>query len=154
MSQITRAIVIAGGVGNRFSGHFIPKQFVEIEGKPVIAFTLQNVLQVPEIKEVVLVINKDYEQLYKDILKTYKLDGIRCIYGGLTRQQSIKSGIREAAGSDYVVVQNAVCPLTEPKLISEVLNQTISKNISTSAYIDVIDTVCLLYTSPSPRDRG
>ena len=57
MSQITRAIVIAGGVGNRFSGHFIPKQFVEIEGKPVIAFTLQNVLQVPEIKEVVLAVS-------------------------------------------------------------------------------------------------
>ncbi len=69
MNEVT-AIVLSGGTGSRFHGSFIPKQFAEIEGKPILAYCLDTYEALPMIDEIALVINDRYEQLYYDICAT------------------------------------------------------------------------------------
>ena len=141
MATKTKVIVVAGGLGNRFSGHYIPKQFVEINTKPLLAYTLEAVQKNSQISETILVINKNYEMLYKDIIRTYKIDRVRSVYGGRTRQESIFNGLTAISDTDYVLVQNAVCPLTSPELIKAVLDTSIETGQAASAYIEVVDTI-------------
>ena len=93
MAQVT-AIVLSGGSGSRFHGSFIPKQFAEIEGKPILAYCLDTYEALPAVDEVVLIINARYEQLYYDICSTYGYLKVRkLIHGGQTRQESVARGL-------------------------------------------------------------
>jgi len=141
LAKVTKAIVIAGGMGGRFSGHYIPKQFVEINSKPILAFVLETIQSISEIAETILVINADYKKLYDDIIQTYNIQRVVPVPGGDTRQESIGNGLKAAGQCDYVVIQNGVCPLTSKDLILNVLNQAVESNAGASAYVEVIDTV-------------
>jgi 2-C-methyl-D-erythritol 4-phosphate cytidylyltransferase len=142
MPNSTTAIVVAAGSGNRFSGHYIPKQFLEISRKPILAFTLETMQTVEEVDDVVLVINRDYEQLYHDIIRSYDFRKIKAIvYGGSTRQESICAGLNAASDAEYVVVQNAVCPMTSPDTIRRVLSKSLETGQGASAYIEVVDSI-------------
>jgi len=141
INKKVRAIIIAGGVGSRFSGHYIPKQFVEVESKPILAFTLENVQSLEFIDEIVLVINKKYEELYKDIIKTYGLASVKYVDGGSTRQESIRKGLEAVSGADFVMIQNGVCPMTSPKLMEKVIRKAIESGTGASSYVEIVDTV-------------
>ena len=94
MPEVT-AIVLSGGTGSRFNGSFIPKQFVEIEGKPILAYCLDTYEALPMIDEIALVINDRYEQLYYDICSTFGyLKVRRFVPGGITRQESAFRGLQ------------------------------------------------------------
>src|SRR5258706_12106978 len=67
------AIVLAGGKGSRFTGSLVPKQFLQLRAKPVLAYVLVTYQNLEMIDDVTLVINAQYEQLYYDILDTYRL---------------------------------------------------------------------------------
>jgi 2-C-methyl-D-erythritol 4-phosphate cytidylyltransferase len=141
MSTVTKAIVLAGGLGVRFSEHYIPKQFIEIDSKPVLAYTLENVQQVSQVDGIILVVHNDYEKICRDIIRTYGIGNIEVVYGGATRQESIYAGLQAARGADYVIVQNGVCPLTSPQLIEAVLRKSQETRNVASAYIEVVDTI-------------
>ena len=47
-----RAVVLAGGHGSRFSGSFVPKQFVQLRGKPILAYVLETYQNLSLIDEV------------------------------------------------------------------------------------------------------
>src|SRR5262245_14308164 len=84
-----RAIILAGGSGSRFTGSFIPKQFVQVKGKPILAYVLSTYQSLALIDDITLVINRRYEQLYYDIVDTYGFYKVRrLIPGGATRQAS------------------------------------------------------------------
>ena len=98
MGPVT-AIVLSGGAGNRFHGSYIPKQFVEIEGKPILAYCLDTYEALSMIDEIALVINERYEQLYYDICSTFGyLKVRRFIAGGSTRQESVACGLAAKSG--------------------------------------------------------
>jgi 2-C-methyl-D-erythritol 4-phosphate cytidylyltransferase len=122
MSEVT-AIVLSGGTGSRFNGSFIPKQFVEIDGRPILAYCLDTYESHPMIDEVVLVVNRKYEQLYYDICSTYGFLKVRrFVPGGKTRQQSVELGLDAIDPCDVVVVQDGVRPFTSEKAIAEAIN--------------------------------
>lgn len=121
MNQVT-AIVLSGGTGSRFQGSFIPKQFVEIEGRPILAYCLDTYEQHPLIDEVALVINEKYEQLYYDICSTYSYLKVRAfVPGGATRQESVARGLEAIDRCDVVVVQDGVRPFSSEKAIAEAI---------------------------------
>lgn len=121
MPEVT-AIVLSGGAGSRFQGSFIPKQFVEIEGKPILAYCLDTYEALPMIDEIALVINERYEQLYYDICSTFGyLKVRRFVYGGATRQESVSQGLRAIDPCEIVVVQDGVRPFSSEKSIAEAI---------------------------------
>lgn len=116
------AIVLSGGTGSRFQGSFIPKQFVNIEGTPLLAYCLETYEALPMIDEIVLVINEKYEQLYYDICSTFGYLKVRkLVPGGATRQESVARGLEAIDRCEVVVVQDGVRPFTSEKSIVEAI---------------------------------
>jgi len=114
------AIVLAGGSGSRFTGSFIPKQFVQVQGKPILAYVLETYQNLSLIDDITLVINARYEQLYYDIVDTYRFFKVRrLVPGGPTRQGSSGAGLAAIEPCEIVVVQDGVRPFTSPRVIME-----------------------------------
>ncbi len=86
-------IIVAGGSGKRIKSN-IPKQFIEVNGKALIIYTIEKFLSYnPEIK-ICIVVHKDYLQHLNDLLKKYFPDKyINTTIGGDTRFYSVKKGL-------------------------------------------------------------
>ena len=114
------AIVLAGGSGSRFTGSFIPKQFVQVRGKPILAHVLETYQKLSLVDDVTLVINARYEQLYYDIVDTYRFFNVRRVApGGPTRQASAAAGLASIEPCEIVVVQDGIRPFTGARVIME-----------------------------------
>jgi 2-C-methyl-D-erythritol 4-phosphate cytidylyltransferase len=115
-----RAIIVAGGSGSRFTGSFFPKQFVQVKGKPILAYVLDTYQNLSLIDDIVLVINRRYEQLYYDIVDTYGFFKVRQIVpGGSSRQASAAAGLASIDPCEIVVMQDGVRPFTSARVIME-----------------------------------
>ena len=115
-----RAIIVAGGSGSRFTGSFFPKQFVQVKGKPILAYILETYQNLSLIDDIVLVINRRYEQLYYDIVDTYGFFKVRRIVpGGQTRQASVAAGLASVEPCEIIVMQDGVRPFTSARVIME-----------------------------------
>jgi 2-C-methyl-D-erythritol 4-phosphate cytidylyltransferase len=116
----TSAIVLAGGKGSRCTGSLVPKQFLQLRGKAILAYVLETYQALAQIDDITLVINPLYEQLYYDILDTYRLFKVRRVVpGGVTRQASSAAGLAATPSCEIVVVQDGVRPFTTPQVIVE-----------------------------------
>lgn len=121
VAEIT-AMILSGGSGSRFHGSYIPKQFAEIEGKPILAYCLDTYESLPVIDEVVLVVNTKYEQLYYDICSTFGFTKVKMMVpGGSTRQESVARGLSAIDPCEVVIVQDGVRPFSSEKSIVEAL---------------------------------
>src|ERR671923_203346 len=121
MAEVT-AIILSGGTGSRFHGSFIPKQFIEVDGKPILAYCLDTYEALPMVDEIVLVINALYEQLYYDICSTFGYLKVRkFVPGGSTRQESVARGLLVTSPCEIVVVQDGVRPFSSEKSIMEAI---------------------------------
>jgi 2-C-methyl-D-erythritol 4-phosphate cytidylyltransferase len=122
MDARTHAIVLAGGRGSRFTGSLVPKQFMQLRGKPILAYVLETYQALDLIDELTLVINPQYEQLYYDIVDTYRFFKVRrVVHGGESRQASSAAGLAAVPPCDLVVVQDGVRPFTSAAVIVEAI---------------------------------
>ena len=93
----TVAIITAGGRGNRM-GQDLPKQFLPIEDKPAIAYTMESLQKSPLVDAIIVVCIAGWEtvvQAYANQFGITKLVGI--CEGGATNHESIENGTRLAA---------------------------------------------------------
>ena len=87
------AMILAGGTGSRV-GLDRPKQFVEILGKPVIAYTIEIYEKCEEIDTIQVVCHKEWKEYLKEIVRLYNFTKVKWIVdGGETYQQSVMNGI-------------------------------------------------------------
>ncbi len=111
------AIIVAGGSGNRMQ-NAIAKQFLLLNGKPMLMHTLiafQNCALNPEI---LLVLNSNQHEYWRTLCDTYKFTvPHRIIEGGAQRFHSVKNGLDHITGEGIVAVHDAVRPLISPELI-------------------------------------
>ncbi len=115
------AIIVAGGSGERIGGH-LPKQFVNIKGKPLLFYTLEKFHGITD--EIILVLPEihltTWEKLYLDFRKDVP---IRVVVGGNTRSESVKNGLAEIEGSGVVAIHDAVRPFVSRKLVVRLLEE-------------------------------
>lgn len=116
------ALLIAGGVGVRM-GKDIPKQFIEVDGKPIIAYTLEAFERHAQIDAIAVVCVDGWQQDLADIAQRYgisKLDKV--VDGGQNGQESIRNGVfalEEVYPADSIVlVHDAIRPLVSAEIIS------------------------------------
>ena len=120
MSNI--AIIFAGGSGVRM-GAGIPKQFLEINGKPVIIHTLQLFQYHDEIDKIYLSVLEDYIPYMKELVDEYRLTKVvSIISGGETAQDSIYNALKKAesenADDSIVLIHDVVRPFISYEVIS------------------------------------
>lgn len=137
MNKKTAALIVAGGIGNRM-GTDIPKQFLEINGKELISYTIDTFVSCDFIDKIVVVCHQSYLEHCKEIL-----DGITkefvVVCGGKTRQESVYNGLIKL-DSDYVLIHDAVrCLVTKEEI--KRLYETLLKNGSCTLAVKAKDTI-------------
>lgn len=117
------AIILAGGTGTRV-GAGMPKQFIPVNGKPILAYTLEIFQANPNIDAIEVVCHRDWLDEAKQICSKYSIDKMRwlCI-GGNTFQESTINGIYNLRGhisdDDIVVISFGASPLTPQEDIDD-----------------------------------
>ena len=118
------ALIIAGGIGARM-GQDIPKQFIHVQNRPVIIYTLEAFQHHPEIDAIEVVCLDGWH----DVLKAYclqfgitKLEGI--VSGGETGQDSIRNGLKDIAtrhmdDDDIVLIHDSIRRMVSHEVISD-----------------------------------
>ncbi len=120
----TFAIIPAGGLGKRIESS-LPKQFIKINSKEIIYYTLKTFDDSGLIDRIVIPVNKDYKTLLKNIISENKFKiPIDIVEGGTERQDSVYNALNslQAADNDIIVVHDAARPL----LSLEILNSSIT----------------------------
>jgi len=114
-------IVVAGGSGIRM-GSEIPKQFLELCGKPVLMHTIQVFRDFdPEIK-IILVLPEDQLQFWKGLCLKHLFSLIhQVVSGGKTRFHSVKNGLSQIEGDGIVFIHDGVRPLVSKETLSSCL---------------------------------
>ncbi|MBN1234075.1 MAG: 2-C-methyl-D-erythritol 4-phosphate cytidylyltransferase [Candidatus Coatesbacteria bacterium] len=116
-------VFLSGGIGRR-TGKNLPKQFVEIAGKPLFIHSLLCFLEYKPIKKIVLVMPENYMELTEKYIGDYKLSNIVLIKGGKTRQQSsfnaLKRINKEKNKENIIVaIHDTARPFTKSEIIEK-----------------------------------
>lgn len=131
------AIILAGGVGSRV-GADRPKQFVEILGKPVLAYTIEIYQNHPEIDGIEVVCVKSHVDYLKEMVSKYNYNKVKWIcLGGATFQDSVYNGVQnlegEINGRDVVMIHYGAAPFTSVEIISDAIRVCHEKGNAVSA---------------------
>lgn len=119
------AIILAGGVGSRV-GADVPKQFIEVLGKPVLVYTLEIYQQNPEVDNIEVVCHASYIEYLHELVQQYHLTKVRWITnGGDTFQDSCMNGINHLAdklqADDMIMIHYGAAPFTSQQMLSDAI---------------------------------
>ena len=128
--KMNSAIIVAAGSGTRF-GSEIPKQFLEIAGKPLIFHTLERFENCAAIDEIILVLAENEIENFRELSQNYNLKKLnKIIAGGKTRAESVSNGLNAVdENCEIVAVHDGARPLVS----SEEISATIEKASETGA---------------------
>ena len=122
------ALIIAGGSGQRM-GQDIPKQFLTVNEKPVIIYTLEAFQKHAEIDEIAVVCLEGWEQVLRAYAKQFditKLENV--VTGGANGQESIRKGVYALEEGhdpdDIVLIHDAIRPMVSAEIISDCIVKT------------------------------
>jgi 2-C-methyl-D-erythritol 4-phosphate cytidylyltransferase len=135
------AIVLAGGAGKRMKSR-MPKQFNDVNGKPIISYSLSVFNDYPKITDIVVVSHKNHISRVKEIVKKYGITKVKhVVVGGVTRQESSFIGIKKCPrGTDYVLIHDAARPFIDNAMVKRTINAAKQFGAVTTA-MSVKDTV-------------
>lgn len=136
------AVILAGGVGSRL-GAGIPKQFVEILGKPILAYTIEPFDKHPDVDAILVVCVKPYIDYIWELKKLYGFEKLKWVTaGGATFQESVMNGVNFlsdiAQPDDTVLFHFGASPFIKPDIIADVIRVCKEKGtnaISTTDYL-------------------
>ncbi|WP_449039716.1 IspD/TarI family cytidylyltransferase [Parabacteroides goldsteinii] len=141
-------LILAGGVGQRMRSTGIPKQFLKVFGKPIVAYTLDKFEKCSDIDKCIIVCNAAWTDYMRELVKEYNLSKVfDIVSGGKDRQSSIKQGLkgieRDGGNSDdIIVIHDGVRPLVQKTIISE--NIRIAQKYGCAMTVKpVIESVCV-----------
>lgn len=119
------ALIIAGGSGRRMNNE-IPKQFLNINDKPIIIYTLEAFQNHPGIDEIGVVCIDGWQHILSAYAKQYHINKLKWIVtGGENGQGSIRNGVFEAEklygkeSDNIILVHDSIRPLVSPEIISD-----------------------------------
>lgn len=117
------ALIIAGGLGSRMEQD-IPKQFLHVNDKPIIIYTLEAFQNHSEIDSIEVVCLDGWEKMLNAYCKQFNITKIENIIpGGLNGQDSIRNGVYDLmtrhSEDDIVLVHDAIRPMISMEIISE-----------------------------------
>ena len=122
------ALIIAGGIGSRM-GQAIPKQFLTVYDKPIIAYTMEKFENHPAIDAIAVVCLDGWEHILESYAKQYKITKLKHIFlAGAVGQESIKNGIMGLAkfydDDAIVLIHDAIRPNLSKDIISDCIDMT------------------------------
>ncbi|MBQ6463540.1 MAG: 2-C-methyl-D-erythritol 4-phosphate cytidylyltransferase [Pseudobutyrivibrio sp.] len=131
-------MILAGGVGSRV-GADRPKQFIEIGGKPILAYTIDIFEQNNRIDCIEIVCHHKWLVYCKNMIRKYGFSKIKWVVeGGNTFQKSVINGINHLlqegiCDDDFVYIQYGAAPFTSQKIVNSVIDMTEKKGMAVTA---------------------
>jgi len=124
---MVHAIIIAGGVGQRM-GQSIPKQFIEVNGKPILIYTLEGFQNNPHVDEIGVVCIDGWHEKLKEFAEEYGISKLKWIIsGGSTGQESIRNGVYHlediCEDDDVVIIHDGIRPLVDQDVLDDVIDK-------------------------------
>lgn len=134
-------IVAAGGISKRFSSE-TKKQFVLLDGIPLLNHSLNTFHRIDFIDEIVIAAPKDELENTKRLIKKHGYNKVAyVIRGGEKRQDSVYNGFKKlSADSEIVIIHDAARPLVTKNIIKKTVRNCIKHGASISA-VPISDTV-------------
>ena len=138
---MTYGVILAGGIGSRMGGD-TPKQYLTVQGKPIIIYTIEKFLVVPEFEKVIVLCPKQWVEHTKNLIEKHiapAKDRVAVIEGGSTRNETIMNAIKliESEGNlnddTIIVTHDSVRPFVTHRIIEE--------NIKAAKEFGACDTV-------------
>lgn len=138
---MTYGVILAGGIGSRMGGDK-PKQYLTVKGKPIIIYTIEKFLVVPEFEKVIVLCPKQWVEHTKNLIEKHiapAKDRVAVIEGGSTRNETIMNAVKliESEGNlnddTIIVTHDSVRPFVTHRIIEE--------NIKAAEEFSACDTV-------------
>ena len=122
MREHVTAVVLAAGQGRRMESE-IQKQYMEVNGRPLIFYAL-DAFEKSAVDEVVLVVGSgEMENCRRDIVERFGFSKVaRIVEGGKERYHSVYEGLKAAAaGADYVLIHDGARPCVDKRIIGDAI---------------------------------
>jgi len=112
------AVIVAGGSGKRM-GSDIPKQFIEIKGRPVLMHTIEVFKRFDKNIRIVLALPQAQIEYWKDLCEKLRFNTPhKVVAGGQTRYHSVKNGLSVIEGEGVIGVHDGVRPFVSQETLS------------------------------------
>jgi 2-C-methyl-D-erythritol 4-phosphate cytidylyltransferase len=140
--------ILAGGIGTRMDSHNMPKQFIDLCGKPIIIHTIEKMLAVKDFDYIFIAIHPQYREYLQNILKDFNIadnSKIIVIDGGKERIDTIQNVINAVYDfnhneNDIIVIHDAVRPFVSEQILLNSI-KTANKYGACVAVTPAIDTM-------------
>ena len=143
MDREIYVIIVAGGSGARMGAN-IPKQFLEIGGRPILRMSIELMTEALPAAKIITVLPKEYIAYWEDYcLKSNFSVPQMIVKGGITRFHSVKNALAKVPDGALVAVHDAVRPLVSATLVQELVIRA-SETGSAIPVIPVVDTLKVL----------
>jgi len=121
------AVIVAGGKGARMRAA-VPKQFLPLNGKPLLCYPIEAFAQAMPDAQIILVLPEDQLRSAQIVLRSYIGNiEVTIVPGGQTRFHSVQNGLKEIKGHGIVFVHDGARPLLSNDLILRCYKQAIEK---------------------------
>jgi 2-C-methyl-D-erythritol 4-phosphate cytidylyltransferase len=144
---VIAALILAGGQGTRFGAASRPKQFAEINGKPLFIHALQTYIDHTAVDTVLLIANPDFMDSSRAELRKFGIDAkVTVAAGGDTRQVSVRNGLdalgdlHEILDGDAIILHNAASPNTPADTVTRCLAALQTADVA-QAYLPELRTL-------------
>ncbi len=117
-------VIVAAGTGSRMNMG-INKQFIKLEGKEVIVYTIEKFYNNPNIDDIVVVVKESESEFFKkEIIERYNFKNIKIAYGGKERQDSVYNGLKLLDEKcDVVLIHDGARPFVSDKTIDTCIEE-------------------------------
>ena len=137
------AIVLAGGRGSRMESS-VPKQYLLLDGKPLLAYSLLQFERFDPVQEIIVVAGADdLDYCRKHIVEAYSVHKVsRIVAGGRERYDSVFEGLKAVGQCDYVLIHDGARPFIDNQLLGRVM-ETVRAHQACAVGMPVKDTIKL-----------
>ncbi|KDR94332.1 2-C-methyl-D-erythritol 4-phosphate cytidylyltransferase [Peptoclostridium litorale DSM 5388] len=153
------AIVLCAGRGKRMKSG-INKMYMEIWGRPLVLITLESMISVPEIDELVVVISREDEALFNE--KVFERlecrKKISIVYGGSERQESVYNGLQKVSdGCEIVIIHDGARPFATRDMIKRTIECASAKGACAAGVpakdtIKIVDEEGIVIDTPNRKE--
>lgn len=117
------SIIVAGGTGSRMKDE-VPKQFMLINGKPVILYSIEAFYAYDTSVQIILVIHPDYLNYWNQMCEKIKISvPFKIVTGGKTRFDSVKNGLKLIEEDGLIAIHDAARPVITNEFIRNLFSE-------------------------------
>lgn len=116
-------IIVAGGVGKRMRSN-IPKQFLNVAGRPILMHTFESLINYSKDIKITLVLPEPFIDFWKSLCKRFDFEvNHTVVKGGKTRFDSVINGLKEIENGGLVAIHDGVRPLVSKETLNRIFKK-------------------------------